>query len=132
MKSLITLGKQEVTVMNKLKEEYRNPNPEIIELADIRMARTWKRTCPICRETFYSYRNVDKDNSFYPDGYLEPVDGSVNSNGMAKFRITCGSNECYNAEHYHWERTSTFNKGRDSNPDDKSQKPKRPIQRPVI
>lgn len=110
MKSLTTLGKQEEKVMNSIKEEYRKPNPEVISLGDFQIARVWRRICPICREEFYGYRSVLQDDAYFPDGYLEPVSNQVDSLGKARFRQTCGSSECYEAEHYHWERTSTFNK----------------------
>lgn len=123
MKSLTILGRQEAKVMNSVKQEYKTPNPEVIAMGDMEIARVWRRICPICREEFYSYRNIKKDDSYFPDGYLEPVSNHIDENGQAKFRQTCGSNECYNAEHSHWERVSRFNKRRDDL--DEKSKPKK-------
>ena len=128
LKSLITSEKQQGKKMNlRLKEEYRVPNPEVINLGEMNIARIWKKTCPICREFFYSYRSMDKDDSYFPDGYLEPTSNVVDSAGKAIFRQTCGSSECYIAEESHWLRVSKFNKGwRHQEQEDKKPKFERP------
>lgn len=92
------------------KELLSKPDFNIISHGDgIKMQRSWLNLCPICREEFYCYKRVDIEKD-YPERYIQPTSNQVDSHGNAKMRITCGSSECYEAEHSHFLRVSTFNK----------------------
>lgn len=93
-----------------LKELFSKPDFNIISHGEsVKMQRSWLNLCPICREEFYCYKRVDIQKD-YPERYMQPVSNKTDSMGMARMRITCGSSECYEAEHSHFLRVSTFNK----------------------
>lgn len=93
---------------NKSKIKFSKPDPTLV--AGGTMSRTWRVICPICREEFFTYKHLNADEGQYPDGYLAPLNNTLDESGMYKFRDTCGDFTCHNAEESHGLSVSSFNK----------------------